>query len=69
MPSFTTNLTVRVPAATLDRLRERAEYNDRTMAQEVRRAIQLYLNQPPETPLGVAREQAVRDSLLAQLVG
>jgi predicted DNA-binding protein len=41
-------VTVRMPADVRDRLKERAQREDRTMAQALRRAVRAYVNSPPE---------------------
>ncbi len=41
-------ITVRMPVEIRDRLKERAEREDRTMAQALRRAVRAYVNSPPE---------------------
>lgn len=41
-------ITVRMPVEVRDRLRERAQSEDRTMAQALRRAVRAYVNSPPE---------------------
>lgn len=41
-------MSVRVPLEVRDRLRERAQQEDRSMAQALRRAVRAYVNSPPE---------------------
>ncbi|HSH60983.1 MAG TPA: ribbon-helix-helix protein, CopG family [Acidimicrobiales bacterium] len=41
-------MSVRVPVEVRDRLKERAQQEDRTMAQALRRAVRAYVNSPPE---------------------
>lgn len=41
-------MTVRVPVEVRDQLKQRADREDRTMAQAMRRAMRAYVNSPPE---------------------